>query len=336
MGRKIIVPVSYMGSGSSAITDLISEFENVNNKCGTFEYVFLHCPNGLFDLEDKLLVGNNALRSDEALHTFYNTMKDLYDKKYWWVGRYKSNVGIDFLKCTEEFVNNLVDYKLDNYWYYQENNNLKMLFHVFLNKIIYYLSFKKIRLKKPLLYNGMLLSYVDADKFYEKSKKYLYNIFEIIDSKNDLLLDQLILPHNLNRINKYFDKDARFIVVDRDPRDVFISNKYIWLKEGNPVPYSTNVEVFCEQYRKMRLIEKKIEDKKIMRIHFEDLIYDYENTKKKLIKFLNFESKKHINKLKRFNPEVSIKNTRLFDNEKYSCESKIIEEKLREYLYFVD
>ena len=86
----------------------------------------------------------------------------------------------------------------------------------------------------------------------------------------------------------------------------------------------------------MRLIEKKIEDKKIMRIHFEDLIYDYENTKKKLIKFLNFQSKKHINKLKRFNPEVSIKNTRLFDNEKYSCESKIIEEKLREYLYFVD
>ena len=41
MKRKIIVPVSYMGSGSSAVTDLISEFENVNNKCGVFEYVFL-------------------------------------------------------------------------------------------------------------------------------------------------------------------------------------------------------------------------------------------------------------------------------------------------------
>ncbi len=334
MSRKIIVPVSYMGSGSSAITDLISEFEGVNNKCGTFEYVFLHCPNGVFDLEDKLLIGNNALRSDEALHTFYNTMKSLYDKKYWWVGNYKSNVGVDFLKCTKEFVNNLVDYELDNYWYYQENNNLKMLFKISLNKIIYYLSFKKIRLKKPLLYDKMLLSYVNQEKFYECSKNYLYNIFKIIDSKNDLLLDQLILPHNLNRVNKYFDDDARFIVVDRDPRDVFISNKYIWLKEGNPVPYSTDVNVFCEQYRKMRLIEKKNDDKKILRIHFEDLIYDYEDTKKKLIKFLNFESKKHINKFKKFNPEISIKNTRLFDNEKYFHESKIIEEKLREFLYF--
>ena len=64
--RNIIVPASYMGSGSSAVTDLISEFKNVNNEYGNFEYVFLHCPNGVFDLEDKLLIGNNALRSDEA------------------------------------------------------------------------------------------------------------------------------------------------------------------------------------------------------------------------------------------------------------------------------
>ena len=81
--RKIIVPVSYMGSGSSAITDFVKEFENVNNEYGYLEYVFLHCPNGLFDLEDKLLIGNNALRSDEAIHSFLSRMKEFYDKKFW-------------------------------------------------------------------------------------------------------------------------------------------------------------------------------------------------------------------------------------------------------------
>ena len=75
--RKVIIPLSYMGSGSSAVTDLISEFANVNNKYGSFEYVFLHCPNGVFDLEDKLLIGNNSLKSDEAIHTFLKTMKEL-------------------------------------------------------------------------------------------------------------------------------------------------------------------------------------------------------------------------------------------------------------------
>ncbi len=92
MKTKIIVPSGYMGSGSSAITDLFSEVKGVNAERGTFEFVFLHCPNGLFDLEDKLLIGNNALRSDEALHSFAHTMKQLYDKKYWWVGHYQQNV----------------------------------------------------------------------------------------------------------------------------------------------------------------------------------------------------------------------------------------------------
>ena len=40
--RKIIISTGYMGSGSSAITDLVSEFEDVNNKHRDFEYIFLH------------------------------------------------------------------------------------------------------------------------------------------------------------------------------------------------------------------------------------------------------------------------------------------------------
>ena len=66
--NNVVMPVGYMGSGSSAITDLISEVQGYKAENGNFEYVLLHCPNGLFDLEDKLLHGNNALRSDEALH----------------------------------------------------------------------------------------------------------------------------------------------------------------------------------------------------------------------------------------------------------------------------
>ena len=36
-------------------------------------------PNGLFDLEDKLLIGNNAIRSDEAIRSFETQMKKLYN-----------------------------------------------------------------------------------------------------------------------------------------------------------------------------------------------------------------------------------------------------------------
>lgn len=46
--KRIIVPMGYMGSGSSAITDLISEFKDCQNEYKSYEYVLLHCPNGLF------------------------------------------------------------------------------------------------------------------------------------------------------------------------------------------------------------------------------------------------------------------------------------------------
>ena len=55
---KIIIPTGYMGSGSSAITDLLREYPRLNTKNADFEYIFLHAPNGLFDLEKKILENN--------------------------------------------------------------------------------------------------------------------------------------------------------------------------------------------------------------------------------------------------------------------------------------
>ena len=134
--KRIIIPTGYMGSGSSVITDLCAEIEGVDVSRGTFEYVFLHCPNGVFDLEDKLLIGNNALRSDEAMHSFLHTMKQLYDKKYWWVGHYKENIGEDFYKITEEYIDEIAEVESEYYWYHQENVNAKMFIKLVLNRIL--------------------------------------------------------------------------------------------------------------------------------------------------------------------------------------------------------
>ena len=56
--KKIIIPTGYMGSGSSAVTDLLREYPVINTKNADFEYIFLHAPNGVFDLENKLLKNN--------------------------------------------------------------------------------------------------------------------------------------------------------------------------------------------------------------------------------------------------------------------------------------
>lgn len=333
--KKVIIPTGYMGSGSSAITDLISEFDGVNNSHKDFEYIFLHCPNGIFDLEDKLLIGNNSIRSDEAIHSFLNSMKDLYDKKFWWPGNYKKIIGEEFYDEVLRYVESIIDVKSKNYWYYQEKPNRMMQFKWYIKLIIEKITKNKNFVKKPLLYDEILLSYKKPEEFYYETKKFIYNVLNMIDSSDDdLLLDQLILPHNVFRLENYFDDNVRVIIVERDPRDVFILNKYAWKNKSIDVPYSFDVKKFCKQYRNIRQLEKKKDSKNVLRIKFENLVYNYDDTEKKICQFLGYSEKKHVRKYERFNPNISIQNTQVFNSDKkYEKEVKYIEKELKQFLY---
>ena len=333
--KKLIIPTGYMGSGSSAITSYVSEFDDIHADFGAHEYVFMHTPGGVFDLEDKLLKGNNALRSDEALHTFSKVMNLLYDKKYWWVGNYKTTFGVDFKKITSEYLDSLILTKTDQYWYYQENTSVRMGIKLFFNRVLRLVSFNKIKGSKPLLYKEMWLSLPNQEEFYLKSKSYLHELFKLIglDQRN-IVLDQLLLPFNLHRLHKYFDENTYVIVVSRDPRDTFLINKYVYNNNNEGIPYPTDVHDFCKYYRAMRESEIPANSGQILRISFEDLVYDYDDTTFAIRKFLKLDSTKHSRKLEFFDPLKSIENTQLFYNNKdYNYESNVIEEELSEYLY---
>ena len=337
--NKVIVPTGYMGSGSSAATDLISEFEGFESVKGSFEYVFLHCPNGVFDLEDKLLCGNNAVRSDEALHSFYTTMKQLYDKKYWWVGHYNEIIGEDFLKITKDYIEDLIQYKPDFYWYYQENTNLRMALQLIWKRVLKVITLNHVKLKKPLLYSPMWISYVSPEEFYEKTRKYISRILDRLGiGEKNIVLDQLLLPFNLSRIENYFGDNLEVFVVERDPRDLFLMNKYVYPVQNAQVPYPTDVCEFCECYRRLRIMEatKVCNSTHVHRFKFEDFIYKYDETVERVREILRSSETlpKHVLKKKYFIPEKSINNTQLFCNQSvYEEESRMIEKLLPEYLY---
>ena len=334
MKYKIIVPTGYMGSGSSAMTDLVSEYAGYEAKKGSFEYVFLHCPNGLFDLEDKLLVGNTALRSDEAIRSFQKEMQKLYSKKYYWVGHYREIIGPQFMQAVEKLVDQLVMYRSDFYWYVQEDTSAKMVVQLIIKRLVEAISLHHIKMKKPLLYPQVWLSYPTEAEFYQAAHDFIYQILNAIGHQDGhIILDQLLLPHNLYRVDRYFDEDLYAFVIDRDPRDVFIINKYIWTAQNAVVPYETDPLRFCEQYKRIRASEKKTDSTKVHRFHFEDLIYDYEKSVERLEKILGLTEADHIRPRTSFKPEISINNTQLFLNPKYQAEAQIIERELKEYLY---
>lgn len=339
----LFVPVSYMGSGSSAFTDLLAESRLVRAPRGSFEYVFLHAPGGLFDLEDKLLVGNNALRSDEALHSFLERMRSFYSGR-WWVGHYDQNLSPRFLERCEAFVEELTEEKPDFYWYEQERYPKSSYPYLALRGLLRRLSGGRLELSRPLTHKPMRLAWPTAEEFYAASRHFLQQVFtdfaEALGEGSPILVpDQLLLPHNLHRVPHYFPEGLEALVIRRDPRDVFLSNKYVWAKNGEPVPYPTDAEAFCRMYGRLRRAERPCENEHIHIFWFEDLVYRYEETRARVGELL--EQSRGDSKLPlwgepktHFDPARSIANTQLWiTHPEWEPEARRIAEALPEYCY---
>jgi hypothetical protein len=263
-------------------------------------------------------------------------MKQLFDKKYWWVGHYNVNMCPEFMQFTEEYIQSLVQYHPSFYWYWQENADWKMILKLIRKRLVELVTLGKVKLPKPLVYENMAVSYVSAEEFYEKTGAYLQKLWNSLGlDRRNLILDQLLLPFNLHRAEHYFKPgQMEAFVIQRDPRDMFIINKYIWAKRGETVPYPTDVHEFCKCYRSLRKMEKESAYAGIHRISFEDLVYDYDNTLEKIYSILDVNVADHRKKKANFDPARSIENTQLFRAKpEFAEEGAIIAEELAEYLY---
>lgn len=332
--KKIITTTGYMVSGSSAVTDLLKEYSKISNKNGSFEYVFLHGPNGVFDLEDNLLKNNTVVHSDYSIKAFKKEMYDLFNIRFWWCANYKKMLGPQFKKIVDKYIDNLVDVKYFSHWYYSEKPSKKDEIIIALKKIINKLTLYKLNIAEMRLNTELYMSFIDDATFYKYTNEFIAEVCDYINSSDIILLDQLVLPHNLYRINNYFDENFRCIIIERDPRDVFLENKYRYVKQHMDVPFPTDVEKFILYYKKMRVNEKESNDNRILRIHFEDLILNYEKMVSKIEFFIGLTPDDHTFPKKYFKPEKSINNVGLY--KRYSDkddEIKRIEAELTEYCY---
>lgn len=334
MNKKIIVPTGYMGSGSSAITDILREYDNINTKNADFEYIFLHMPGGIFDLEDKLLLNNNALRSDEAIKFFRSSMTDLYSLRGWWPGNYKKYVTKNFLNILENYISNIRTDSFEGVWYYNEKyKGYKLYKRAIKNRI-----FKIFNKTIPVDRFNIEYSFVSPDEFYKYSCEFIDSfVNELnIDNKDFIVLDQLILPHNVGRIQNYSYTKILPIIVERDPRDVYLLNKYYWSPQGFPILYPLDVHEFCKHYKSIRENENTIINKDVLRLKFEDLIFNYSDSLNKIESYLGLNKSDHIYKKKYFNPEISKGNIQIYNQELYKTEVSIISSELKDYIYDTD
>ena len=147
---------------------------------------------------------------------------------------------------------------------------------------------------------------VEPENFYEEAKKYINNILEAmgVDLSRPVCLDQPFEGNAPQQSFPFFD-DPYAVVIDRDPRDLYLAGKYTKDPNFKFTP-KKNVDDFIIYYKNLRKNQKN-DNQRILRVNFEDLIYCYEDSIKKIEEFLNLGE--HIREKQIFDPEKSINNT---------------------------
>jgi len=326
---RVISCAGYYGTGSSAVTDFFSEFDCIKS-LGTTEIKLLQDCDGVGALEMNIIEHPHRHNTSHAIKRFIKAAK--FENGNMFSKRYRRLFGDDYMKYTSEYINEIVQLKTPNTW---RGDSIERgeLFYM-LDALISVIS-KKINRK----YWTSLLSLtnepgyftaIDRDSFYSATKKFTDKLFQSVgDGYEYVMVDQLTAPSEVSKYMNYVN-NLKVVVVDRDPRDVFLE----WhLPYYHAQPYS--VEDFCKWFKILREHRKTDEPcDNTMLIHFEDLIYKYDETSNKLINFAGLSNQHHSMKKKIFTPEISIKNTRKWEKESgFRKEIDYIEKNLNEYLY---
>ena len=110
MAKLNIAVTGYFGTGSSAVIDLLREYQGVKvvpDMGRAYEHEIFYYPGGLFDLCSLLTHGNTPQGSDIYINNFINTMHRLNDYDYGWFGSYQKLFGDKVMKMTEKFVSTI-------------------------------------------------------------------------------------------------------------------------------------------------------------------------------------------------------------------------------------
>ena len=333
MYENIFTSTGFGGTGSSAITDILGEFSN-GKSLGDFEIWFLQDEFSISDLEHHLIDGNHRSRVDKAFKNYFKYLKKEGKK-------YNKIFNDKFVYFSYLYIESLIDANFRKPLVIGDLNSNILNFIYF--KLYYSMVFKlrKILLKNNFefypfsLFVKKYYSIPNRERFYKNTKEYTSRIFNSIFSNNEsyfLAIDQLVPA---NKIERYFNyvNNLKVFLVDRDPRDLYLLNKRYW---NNSAPYicdTSNVNQFITWYKTMRSEISLYKNKEnVCFIQFEDLVYKYEDTLKKIYRFTGLSEEKHVSKFCKFNPTKSRLNTKLWINEKlYEKEIKAIENNLSDF-----
>tara|TARA_B100001093_G_C26859781_1_gene1029382 strand:- start:199 stop:1212 length:1014 start_codon:yes stop_codon:yes gene_type:complete len=275
-------------SGKSAVMDVLREFNKVTVHPKKFEFLLIRMTDGLLDLKKSLLDNWSPIRSDIAIKRFSKLINVLNKDKtsllkpkslFEPTGQnYKNIVGEDFKKVSEEYIDNLVKFKVKTFWPFEDFSSdfIKSFYIKFLNAVGKY-------------ENTQFFAY--DHNFVSLTQDYLNKVLSMNLKSNceNLVTSNAIEVFKPSEALELFP-NYKLIIVDRNPIDSFIA--YSENKNFSKKDFEIEAFNFFKRYSFFHEISNKYlkNHEKILIVNFENLIKNYEDTLNQIKNFLNLES----------------------------------------------
>lgn len=322
--RIRFVDVSGIGSsGKSAVTDLLREFDGLYVPHFQFEFDLIRAPGGLLDLRHAVQEDWSPVRSHAALNRFRRLVRTLgIDAKPWQLGklissgsqRYSRQFGPSYFKIWETFCEALVALRYRAEWPY-DDYEISGWWRV-AKRVL-----KRLGMREAFLHQ---VTVIDGSRFDTLARHAMQQLYAPLMTPGQTLaiLNNALEPFNPSPGLDLLG-DARQIVVVRDPRDVFATGQkasgdvktrgmQAFDNDGLNKTFlaSDDVSAFCLRHRLHWDSLPKSRDRRIMRIWFEDLVEQPEQTVAEILRFLDLDPAGHTAPRTAFKPEVSRKSVR--------------------------
>jgi len=253
-----------------------------------------------------------------AISEFIDTAKRLNDNDFGWYGGYAEHYGATYMDAVNKFVSTISTERSGRNLEHRigiRKSVIKAILQIgakiLYNRPITSLGRKYVYVSKPFFY-----CMPTEEEFFCAAKQYILSYLQMCSKGEGVnVFDHLLWPQQSDTISEFFPENFKVIVVYRDPRDVYLLNKYYWYKPPVSAPgaipyFPTDVMKFCDEWK--RMIYDCTGKKNVLLIFFEDLVYQYDKTVKNIEDFLDLEINNHTKKYTFFEPERSIENTQVF------------------------
>jgi len=285
---EFLIFSGYAATGGSAVRDLLYNCDEINIFNNEFRLVNDHY--GLYSLYKSIFFPYDLVASSLAVKDFM-WLTSKMSKPYSVVNG--MGLGLDnktnnkFSISTKKFLKDIIvyDYPIDFYIEDFKKSPLKY----FVKKIRKKLFFKNSEIDKGFM------TIFESEEFIKATKFYLESIFEkaFKKQKKFIGLHNAINIQDINvvRTSLSFYNNAKLIIVDRDPRDIFFDFPYQRFLPDKKNKIS-RVDAFIQLYQNLR--KDKIEISKlnnVLIINFEDLCFNTTNIIKKIENFLELRNK---------------------------------------------